>query len=135
MPRPHEAQAPSTSACPVDARERLLNFLLLEAAADADVDIQNNGDLQDIQDADQERHASQGGKVATVLSSRGTIEIPDSIHFYKKYRSVKGGGDNSTVLNPTIVAVMEGRGSARGEVGIVSLSISNPTLVLSQVRL
>lgn len=48
---------------------------------------------------------------------------------------MKGGGDNSTVLNPTIVAVMEGRGSARGEVGIVSLSISNPTLVLSQVRL
>ena len=63
-------------------------------------------------------------------------DVPGLIHFYKKkYRSVKGGGDNSTVLNPTIVAVMEGRGSARGEVGIVSLSISNPTLVLSQVRL
>lgn len=32
-----------------------------------------------------------------------------------------------------IVAVVEGRGSARGEVGLATISLSNPTLILSQI--
>ncbi len=48
--------------------------------------------------------------------------------------SILGNSSFFGDVNPgMIVAIVEGRGSARGEVGIASLSLHNPTLVLCQV--
>ena len=78
----------------------------------------------------------------TLNSSRYHTPAPppphsDTGHQTTAFNSTGGGGLDTTLagfgVNPgCFVAVVEGRGGARGEIGMATISLSNPTLVVCQ---
>ncbi len=76
--------------------------------------------------------------VTPTPSRRRSLATPDtpSTTSSNSSRTTYDGGsnDSSLVVSPNcFVALLEGRGSARGEVGIASICLNDPTLVLCQV--